>query len=76
MIAFRAPLIWAVYALVTSVTQRTGDTRRSGQQPVGVHRILDERLARGDIDTEEYRRLRELLDGGTRPADTGNRSGR
>ncbi len=27
-------------------------------------RILDERFARGDIDEEEYRRRRTLLDGG------------
>ena len=30
----------------------------------GARRILDERLARGEIDAEEYRRLRDLLDGG------------
>jgi hypothetical protein len=40
-----------------------------------VQAILDERLARGEIDTEEYRRL---LDGGTghTPGGTDSGSGR
>ena len=72
MIAFWALLIWAVYALVTSATRRAGDAERGGRQPGDASRILDERLARGEIDTEEYQRLREVLDGaGHRPAGTG-----
>lgn len=34
----------------------------------GAWRILDERLARGEIDAEEYQRLRDLLDGTGRAA--------
>ena len=65
MIAFLSLLIWAVYALVTAATRRGDNAVRGGQQPGGDARgILDERLARGEIDTEEYRRLREVLDGG------------
>jgi hypothetical protein len=33
-------------------------------RPGDARRILDERLARGEIDTEEYQRLREVLEGG------------
>ncbi|MHB1596636.1 MAG: SHOCT domain-containing protein [Streptosporangiaceae bacterium] len=66
MIAFLALLIWAVYALVTGITRRPGQAEHGGQrQPGDARRILDERLARGEIDTEEYRRLREVLDGGS-----------
>ena len=61
-ILFWALLIWAVYALITSATRRPGaeppDDERSGDP---ARRILDERLARGEIDTDEYRRLRDVL---------------
>jgi putative membrane protein len=62
MIAFWGLLIWAIYALVT------GATRRPGPGPRGedARRILDERLARGEIDTEEYQRLRDVLAGRSR----------
>ena len=73
MIAFWALLIWVVYALITGVTRRGGEPRRGGSQPADARRILDERLTRGDIDTEEYQRLRDLLDGaGRSPAGTGS----
>lgn len=55
MIAFWALLIWAVYALVV------GSTRWTGRGGGGPRQLLDERLARGEIDAEEYRRLRDLL---------------
>ena len=66
-----------VYALVTGTTRRAGQPERGGQQPGGARAILDERLARGEIDAEEYRRLREVLDGGPSrsPAGTGSGSG-
>lgn len=51
MIAFWGVVIWAVYALITSASGRdNGDT---GDQ---ARHILDERLARGEIDPDEYRR--------------------
>ena len=65
MIAFWALLIWAVYALVAGITRRSGEPESGGRQPGDARRILDERLARGEIDAEEYRRLRDILDGGT-----------
>jgi putative membrane protein len=64
MIAFWALLIWAVYALVTGITRRPGEPGYRGGQAGGARRILDERLARGEIDVEEYQRLRDLLDDG------------
>jgi len=65
MIAFWALLIWAIYALVTGITRRPGQAEPGGQRgPGDARRILDERLARGEIGTEEYQRLREVLEGG------------
>jgi putative membrane protein len=65
MIAFWALIIWAVYALVTGATRRPGEPGPGAQgQPGDAHSILDQRLARGEIDAEEYQRLRDLLDGG------------
>lgn len=58
MIALWALIIWAVSGLVTSATR--GAT--GGQPPaVNARRILDERRAKGEIDVEEYRGLREAM---------------
>ena len=78
MIAFWALLIWAVYAVVKSITTRdAGQPEPSGGRPAAdPRRILDERLARGEIDTEEYRRLRDLIgsDRSGRPVSSGKTS--
>ena len=71
MLAFWGLLIWAVYALVTNTTRRPprdddGDARR----------ILAQRLARGEIDAEEYRMLRGLIASGDREAPADTRSAR
>lgn len=71
MIAFWGLLIWAVYAVLTSTTRKPGQEHRSED----AFRILDERLARGEIDTEEYRRLRDLI-GPDHRASAGAASGR
>jgi putative membrane protein len=57
MIVFWGLLIWGIYALISNANRGS-----SGKADVGDARhILDERLARGEIDAEEYRRLRELM---------------
>ena len=48
MIGFWALIIWAVYALFTSFTRRP-DQRHRPASP----RLLDERLARGDVDADD-----------------------
>ncbi|HUZ25283.1 MAG TPA: SHOCT domain-containing protein [Streptosporangiaceae bacterium] len=57
MIAFWGLLIWGIYALVT------GAGRRPESKPDGdaAARILDERLARGEIDAAEYQRLKDVM---------------
>jgi len=77
MIAFWGLLIWLVYALFTGATRRAGhpgdDQEHRGSDAL---RILDERLARGEIDTAEYQRLRDLIgssDDRRAPADAGSR---
>jgi putative membrane protein len=73
MIAFWVLLIWAIYALITGITRKSDQAGRDAPQPSSARRILDERLARGEIDPEEYRRLCEVLDGiPGRPAGTGS----
>jgi putative membrane protein len=73
MLAFLAFLIWAAYALINSTTRRPG--RDPDRQPGSAARILDERLARGEIDAEEYRRLRDLIgsDRSENPSGAGGR---
>jgi putative membrane protein len=77
MIAFWGLLIWTVYALVTGATRRAssgtgGEEHRSDD----ALRILDERLSRGEIDTDEYRRLRDVLASGQDRSPAGIDSGR
>lgn len=63
MILFWGLLIWAVYALVTTAGRRPPRHDGDGGGN-GARKILDERLARGEIDEVEYRRLRRLIDAG------------
>lgn len=77
MIAFWGFLIWAAYALITRATRRPGP-----QTPGDEHRgddarhILGERLACGEIDTDEYRRLRDELASGEDRSPAGSGSWR
>ena len=57
MIAFWGLIIWAVYFLVVSATRRNDRDRGDD----GPRRVLDQRLAKGEIDAEEYRRVRDLI---------------
>ena len=77
MVAFWGLLIWAVYALVTRATPRPGAGAR-GEQRGGddAQRILGERLARGEIDADEYRRLRDVLASSDDRSPAGTGSGR
>ena len=72
MLLFWALLIWAVYALITSATRRP-PRRDDGDDP---QRILDQRLARGEIDADEYQRLTDLIIRGDRQAPADIRSSR
>ena len=77
MIAFWGLLIWLVYALFTNATRRDGHPGRDQEhRGSDALRILDERLARGEIDTEEYQRLREALGGGASRSPAGTGGGR
>ena len=77
MIAFWGLLIWAVYALITGATRRRGP-EAPGEEHRGddARRILDQRLARGEIDTDDYRRLRDALASGEARSRAGSGSSR
>ena len=55
IVAFWALLIWALFLFGTSSSRGGGEGRDDPR------RILATRLARGEIDGDEYRRLRALL---------------
>jgi putative membrane protein len=57
VVAFWGGVIWAFYFLVSSLTRPPSPAPPA----VDARRILDERLARGEIDAEQYRTLRELI---------------
>ncbi len=63
MLVFWALVIWAIWFLVTSSSRRQHFTPT--QPPSDARRILDERLARGEIDPDEYQHLRDLIDSHT-----------
>ena len=64
MIAFWGLLIWGVYALATGATSKPAadqlDRGRDGGREA--RHILDQRLAKGEIDADEYRRVRDLIE--------------
>jgi uncharacterized membrane protein len=57
MIAFLALAAWLAYALITAQSGRPG----RGRSTAGARSVLDQRLARGEIDAAEYERLRDLI---------------
>jgi putative membrane protein len=61
MIVFWALVIWGIWALVTAATRRPDN----GRGDPSARQILDQRLARGEIDIEEYRRRREAIQPGS-----------
>ena len=63
MIAFWGLLIWGVYALATGATRKSADDQfdRSHDGGSETRHILDQRLAKGEIDADEYRRVRDLI---------------
>jgi putative membrane protein len=72
MVGFWGLVIWAIYALVTDDTRRPESELRGGN----ARQILDARLARGEINAEEYRSLREVLATGGSPTSDGSGIGR
>ncbi len=58
MIFFLGVIMWAAYILVVGVTRRK-DVGQVIEEPRG---SLDRRLAQGEIEPEQYRRARELID--------------
>jgi len=59
MVAFWGLIIWAIWYFVTNLTR----VPNHDHPPAGARHILDERLARGEIDAEEYRRVIDLIKG-------------
>jgi putative membrane protein len=59
MIAFWTLVVVAIIALVRGLHDE--DSRRRPAE-VDPRRLLDERFARGEIDSEDYEACRELLD--------------
>ena len=57
-----AGIVWLVLAIARS-QGTAGTTTESGSRAL---RILEERLARGEIDTEEFRTRRAAIEEGTR----------
>lgn len=57
MLVFWGLVAWAIWYLVSAFTRHPEQAQRPGDPK----RILDERLAHGEIDAEEYGRLRALM---------------
>lgn len=68
--AFFGIVVWGIWFVVTGLARprEHGVTpERLGPPDDRARRILDERLARGEIGEDEYRRLRDLLHGRDAP---------
>lgn len=67
MLLFWGLVVAGIIALVRVINRPSGPPpppEVSGSGSASARRILDERYARGEIDEEEYRRRRDLLEGG------------
>jgi putative membrane protein len=71
MLAFVGLLAWGFYVLASGASRRPAD--KPGEDAGDPGRILDERLARGEINADEYAQLREALASGI-PRRAGTRS--
>jgi putative membrane protein len=77
MLVVLGVLIWGGYALMTSTARRPGPGQPGEpvvpDQPreTDARRILDDRLARGQIDAAEYQSLRDLIAAGDDHAPAG-----
>jgi len=65
-VAFWVLVAWAVFALVRTASGGSSLWAGDARPPQNAQRILDERLAKGEIDVEEYRRLRHALNASDR----------
>jgi uncharacterized membrane protein len=74
LIAVLGLLIWAGYILLAGSSRRRGSEPGEGTR--SPHQILDERLARGEIDTAEHQKLLRLTAAGDGQAPAGTRSRR
>lgn len=63
MVVFWGVIIWAIWYLVTGFLRRPYGA--PPQEHGDAKRILDERLARGEIDADEYHHLLAVLRGGS-----------
>lgn len=57
-VALIALIVWAIARLFPAIS---GGARREDADTATPQQILDRRLARGEIDTDEYARLRDAL---------------
>jgi putative membrane protein len=71
MIAFVGLLAWGIYALVGGSPRGSNELGEGAGDPA---RTLDERLARGEIDADEYAKLREALASSSTRRQAGARS--
>ena len=61
-------VVWIGFLAIVgwvAVTWARGGSQRSASEPPSTktaHEVLDERLARGDIDLDEYQRRRQALE--------------
>lgn len=70
MVVFWGVMIWGIWYVITRIVSPAhsdhGDHRDDGDhgdhRDDGARRTLDQRLARGEIEPDEYRRLRDLIE--------------
>jgi uncharacterized membrane protein len=57
MFVFAGLIVWAIYAF----SRNSARPNQLGDSPTDARTILDQRLTRGEIDNQEYTKLRELI---------------
>ena len=67
MLLFVGALIFGIFAVVRASDRDRHRDRSTPRAPDGAFGILDDRLARGEIDAEEYAERRRILSEGKDP---------
>lgn len=66
MLLFLVFVVAGIVWLVLAITRSQGTVGTKNESGSRALRILEERLARGEIDVEEFRTRRAVIDEGTR----------
>jgi putative membrane protein len=68
MVALVGVVVWLIVSRQTGTQRNAAPPEATGREPSAAQEILDARLARGEIDTAEYRERSDAIRGARGPS--------